>query len=313
MYRRNIEQLKQEQQKQEQQKQEQLKQEKRKQEKLKQEQLKKENQKHINSFTKNKVYHLHNSYNLGDNVFNCILFYLIKDYIETNNIKIFYYAKKEYYYQIKEFICSENISLSFLETKPNSSIETWINYKLFDNRHDNIKKPCCFNEFYKTFFTEVLKKLSIPIDIPRFYYEDPKLISRYNEIHDKYKNFDILILNSQPLSGQFTYNKQQWDKYIINLTTHFNILTTTKVNNDILCTMDDNLTVKDIASLSTKAKIIIAVNSGVIVGLFNIYTLKNVRHFYVFDRMNVYSYPNFENKQNITDISVDELQKYLSK
>ena len=274
-------------------------------------QQKQEQLTYIDSFTKNKVYHLHNSYHLGDNVFNCILFYLIKDYIEANNIKIFYYVKKEYYDQIKEFICSENISLSFFEVKPNNSIEIWINEQLFDNRHVNQKMPCCFNLFYKTFFTEVLNKLSIDISIPRFYYEDNDLLNRYNNIHDKYKNFDILILNSQPLSDQFEYNKREWDDYIIKLNTRFNILTTTKVNNDILCTMDDNLTVKDIAGLSTKAKVIIAVNSGVIVGLFNIYTLKNVKHVYVFDNRCFYSYPNFENKQNITDISVDELKKYI--
>ncbi len=315
MYKTNIQQQKIQQQKIQQkirqQKQEKRKREKQKLEKQKREKQKREKQTYIYSFTKNKVYHLHNSYHLGDNVFNFILFYLIKDYIETNNIKIFYYAKKEYYDQLKEFISSENISLSFLETKPNNSIEIWIDDILFDNRSIIQKKPGCFNEFYKTFFTEVLKKLSIPIAISRFYYEDTDLLNRYNNIHDKYKNFDILILNSQPLSGQFKYNKSQWDNYIINLNTQFNILTTTKVNDDILCTMDDNLTVKDIASLSTKAKVIIAVNSGVIPGLFNIYTLTNVKHVYIFDRIRFYSYPNFENKQNITDISVDELKKYI--
>jgi saccharopine dehydrogenase-like NADP-dependent oxidoreductase len=75
--------------------------------------------------------------------------------------------------------------------------------------------------------------------------------------------------------------------------------------------MDDKLTVKDIAALSTQAKVIIAVNSGVIPGLFNIYTLKNVRHFYTFDRLLFYSYPNFEDKKNITDISISELKKYI--
>ena len=311
MYRTNIEQQKIEQQKLEQQKREKQKREKQKIEKQKLQLQKQEKQTYIDSFTKNKVYHLHNSYHLGDNVFNFILFYLIKDYIEANNIKIFYYAKKEYYDQLKEFICSENISLSFLDIKPNNSIEIWINDKLFDNIHENQKKPCCFNVFYKTFFTEVLKKLSIDISIPRFYYEDNDLLNRYNNIDDKYKNFDILILNSQPLSKQFKYNKIQWDDYIIKMNKQFNILTTTKVNNDILCTMDDNLTVKDIASLSTKAKVIIAVNSGVIPGLFNIYTLTNVKHVYVFDLRSFYSYPNFENRENITDISVNELKKYI--
>lgn len=307
MYRINIEQ----QQKIQQRKREQQKREKQKREKQKIQLQKQEKQRYIDSFTKNKVYHLHNSYHLGDNVFNFILFYLIKDYIEANNIKIFYYAKKEYHVQLKEFICSENVCLSCLDLKPPNSIELWIDDKLFDNRHGNMKQPYCFNELYKNFFTEVLNKLKIPISLSRFYYEDNDLLNRYNNIDDKYKNFGILILNSQPLSGQFKYNKRQWDNYIIHLNTQFNILTTTKVNNDILCTMDDNLTIKDIASLSTKAKVIIAINSGVLPGLLNIYTLKNVRHVYVFEDRSFYSYPNFENKKNITDISVDELKKYI--
>ena len=294
-----------------QQQKQQQKREKQKIEKQKIEKQKIQQQQHIDAFTKNKVYHLHNSHHLGDNVFNCILFYLIKEYIEHNNITIFYYAKKEYHAQLKEFICSENVCLSCLDLKPPNSIELWIDDKLFDNRHGNMKQPYCYNEFYKKFFTEVLYKLKIPINIPRFYYEDPELLDRYNNIHNKYKNFDILILNSQPLSGQFKYNKSQWDNYIIHLNTQFNILTTTKVNNDILCTLDDNLTIKDIASLSTRAKVIIAINSGVVPGLLNIYTLKNVRHVYVFENRSFYSYPNFENKKNITDISVDELKKYI--
>ena len=44
----------------------------------------------INNFKNKKIYHLHNIYHLGDNVFNFILFYIIKDYIENNNITIFY-------------------------------------------------------------------------------------------------------------------------------------------------------------------------------------------------------------------------------
>ena len=32
----------------------------------------------INTFSRNKIYHNHNSYGLGDSVFNMILFYNIK-------------------------------------------------------------------------------------------------------------------------------------------------------------------------------------------------------------------------------------------
>jgi len=265
----------------------------------------------INNFNQNKIYYLHNSYHLGDNIFNFILFYMIKDFIEINNIKIFYYAKKEYLYQIKEFLYSPNIFLFPLNAKPNNSIELWTNNNLFKNNHCKQHKPINFNNFYKIFFNEVLTKFNFNLNINKFFYKDDDLIARYNNIPDKYKKFDILILNSQPNSDQYDYNKNEWNNYIIKLNNKYKILTTTKVK-DLICTIDNNLTVKDIASLSTKAKVIIAINSGVVPGLLNIFTLKNVKHFYIFDKNNYFSYPNFENKNLITDISYDELDKYIN-
>jgi len=265
---------------------------------------------YINVFKKNKIYHLHNIYGLGDSVFNFILFYQIKNYIEENNIKIFYYTKKEYLPQIKQFICSPNIFLSSLDFKPSCSLELWINNGFFEYRHIQQKMPVNFNKYLKTFFNIVLNKLHIPFTINRFVYDDNDLITRYNNIPDKYKKFDILILNSEPKSSQYIYNKNEWDNCILYLNRIFNILTTTKVR-DLLCTTDDNLTIKDIASLSTKAKVVIAINSGVFTSLLNIYTLTSVKHFYIFDHNCYYSYPNFENKNKISDISIDELNKYI--
>jgi len=120
-------------------------------------------------------------------------------------------------------------------------------------------------------------------------------VSRFSGV-DNIKIFILILTN--------------WDNYIKELNNIFKVLTTTKVDG-ALCTYDDNLSIKDIASLSTKAKIIIAVNSGVVPGLLNYYTLKNAIHVYIFDNRSFYSYPNFENKNNITDITIDELKSYL--
>jgi hypothetical protein len=91
---------------------------------------------------------------------------------------------------------------------------------------------------------------------------------------------------------------------------HFKIITTTKVEN-IKCTMDDKLTIKDIAAISTKTKVIIAVNSGVVPGCLNKYTLKNIKHAYIFDDRVYFSYPNFENRNNIEEITLSELKKII--
>ena len=265
----------------------------------------------ISNFNANAIYFLHNSFGLGDSLFNLIFFYLIKNYIEQNNIKIFYYAKKEYLNQLKEFIFYKNIFLSSLENKPSTSIELWIANPYFENDFTFYKQPVHYNHYYKTFFNKVLIKLNMNTSINKFFYSDNDLVSRYENIDNKYKNFELLILNSKPLSGQYNYNKTDWDNHIIYLNSIFKVLTTTKVN-DLLCTMDDNLTVKDIASLSTKFKVIIAIYSGVVPGLLNEITLKNVKKVYIFDNACYYSYPNFENKNLITDINVDELKSYIN-
>jgi len=262
------------------------------------------------TFNDYKIYHLHNSYHLGDNVFNFILFYILKPFIENNNIKIYYYAKKEYLPQLKDFLCSKNIYLYALENKPNSSIELWVNNELFNYRHVSQALPINFNLYYINFFNKVLQNLNFKVNITQLYYGDKNLIDRYNNLDVKFKHIDILVINSQPLSGQYNYNKEQWDNYIINLNNYFRILTTTKVN-DLICTADDNLFIKDIAAISTHVKVVIAINSGVLPALLNTLTLQNVKHFYTFDNRCYYSYPNFENKNLITDISIKELKSYI--
>jgi hypothetical protein len=267
----------------------------------------------INTFSRNKIYHIHNVHGLGDSVFNMILFYNIKQYIEGNNIRIFYYAKKDYLSQLREFNCSNNVFLNSIDKAPNFSLELWINNDFFEYTHSHaelLQKPLNYNIFYKNFFNIVLKKLNINLPIQRMLYYDDELINRYNNLPIKYKNADIMILNSTPLSGQYEYNKAIWDNYIIKLNKHFKIITTTKVHN-VLCTGDDKLKIKDIASLSTKAKVVIAINSGVFPGLLNYYTLTSVKHFYIFDNRCYYSYPNFENKNCITDIKIEELSRYI--
>ena len=66
-----------------------------------------------------------------------------------------------------------------------------------------------------------------------------------------------------------------WNNFCIILNKKYKIITTKKVDG-ILCTLDDNLSLKDIASLSTNIKNIIAINTGVVPGLLNEYTLNNI-------------------------------------
>ena len=212
------------------------------------------------NLTSRDVY-LHNIYGLGDSVFNMILFKLIKEYIIDNNIQIYYYTKKEHIYQLNQFNDNNNVKIFSLDIKPEKSLELWINNKYFNYTHidvcnNNSKKRINYNKYYLNFFNIVLRKLKFNTSISSILYSDNDLLTRVDTIPPEYKNFDILIINSQPFSGQYKYKKYIWDKYIKIINSKFKIVTTTKVNG-VLCTFDKRLSIKDIASLSTKAKVIL--------------------------------------------------------
>ena len=259
-----------------------------------------------------RIIHLHNDYHLGDNVFNFILFYNIKKYIEQHNIIIYYYANSNYLYQLKEFISSKNVYLLDISHKPNHSLQLWINNKYFNNYIIyNKKSNISYNKFYINFFNIVLSKLNIQMKLIKLTYIDSELLCRYDKLNDIYKNIDILIVNSNACSGQYDYNENNWIYYINLLDQRYKIVTTKKIEN-ILSTTDESLTIKDIAALSTNVKVIIAINTGVVPGLLNIYTLQKIKKFYTFDNNVYYNYPNFEHKKRLIDITFDELDMYIT-
>ena len=269
-----------------------------------------------------KKYYFHNFYHLGDNVFNMIFFKIIKAYIEENNIIIHYYCQPEYIKQASEFNDIPNVKIEHIQNKPSNSMELWIDKEIRGFSWTKIYNQNCqlgmnrsfYDRFFSSFFNNVMDVMKIKIKIKTFYYKDSNLKDRYISINkrfdNKYRKIDILILNSQPMSGQFNYNKSEWDEHIKLLNRNYKVMTTTKVDG-IACTMDDHLSVKDIASISTRVKIIIAVNSGVVPGLLNKYTLNNIKHAYIFDDRCKFSYKKFENKDSIKEITVSDIKKYI--
>ena len=137
----------------------------------------------------------------GDHIFNIYFLNKLTNYIEMNNIYINYYFDKYYHEQIKDFIISKNILLKDYEpiglnlsilnfTYKNNFIKYYINDKLInDNKID-------YCELYINIFNETSKILNIPCYFDKFEYENPNLLIEYSKLNDKYKNLDILVINS---------------------------------------------------------------------------------------------------------------------
>lgn len=264
---------------------------------------------------------LFNVYGLGDDIFLFILFYNIKDYIEENNIIINYYCNKKHHNQLSEFNCSKNVNiLEYTENirLDNLALNMWIgnshDFKIYiyDKRTpQNLDTDHYFDIFYVNFFNQFLEMKNIPKKIEKLEYDEPKLLEKYanlnKKFHNKYSDLDYLILNSTPQSGQYIKDVNDWNKLIYKLNEKYKIVTTEKVEN-VNCTCDDNLSVMDIAAISTHSKKIIAVNSGVIPGLFNKYTLNNVEVIYYFCNLNEYYNKKFVKPKNN---DINELYKLL--
>jgi hypothetical protein len=209
------------------------------------------------------------AHHLGDNIINFIFFYKIKDFIETNNIIIYYYCHSAYHKNLLDFKCSENIKIMEHENK---GYVLWQGGSTPNQRHIEDKLCGMFNIFLNNF--------QIPISVNSFEYRDEDLFKRYENLNDIYKNINILIINSNPLSGQYNYNKTTWDNFIIKLSKKYIVATSEKVNDDIISL--HNFSVKNIAAIALKVQIIIAINTGPSIPLYNTDILDNIDDIYLF-------------------------------
>ena len=220
-----------------------------------------------------RIIEAQNGHHLGDNIINFIFFYKIKDYIEANNIFIHYYCLNQYHKNLNDFNCSHNIKILDFENRGHVIWQAGVGNHL---RYIEDKLCEMFNIF--------LNANCIPISVTAFEYEDSDLFKRFEELDEKYKKVDILIINSKPLSSQYNYNKIEWDSFITRLSQNYTLATTEKVNDNIVSL--ENVSVKNIAAIALNVKKIIAINTGPSIPLYNKNILDNIEDLYLFGGWN---------------------------
>ena len=248
-----------------------------------------------------RIIEVDNHHHLGDNIINFIFFYKIKNYIEANNIIIHYYCYEQYHKNLNEFICSDNIKI--FPCVP-GVIHGYILWQAHNTPYEHfIEDKLCkmFNIFLDTH--------NIPISVDLFEYEDPDLFKRLEQLYDKYKKIDILIINSKPLSGQYSdYDncKNEWNQFILKLSEKYRVATTEKVNDNIICL--DTFSVKNIAAIALNVKKIIAINTGPSIPLYNKNILDNIENLYLFGASQHY---NFKTRKMTCLSNINELNFLL--
>lgn len=245
-----------------------------------------------------RLIEVQNGHHLGDNIINFIFFYKIKEYIESNNIIIHYYCCNQYHKNLVDFNCSNNIKILDYENKGHVLWQGAIPQQYY------IEDTLCgmFNIF--------LNAHNIPISVTEFEYEDLDLFVRFNNLEDKYKKIDILIINSNPLSGQYYYNKNEWDHSILRLSEKYIIATSQTVDETILSL--ETVSVKNIAAIALNVKKIIAINTGPSIPLYNKNILDNIEDLYLFGGYNSETFKTRFKTRKISHLStLDELHFLL--
>jgi hypothetical protein len=272
-----------------------------------------------------QIIEFNNNAHLGDHIFNTYYFNFLQDFIETNNISIHYYIEEEYHDQVKEFIKSKNVKIfNFELIGINLSILN-LNYK---NNYFNTfiedyfkKSKLVYNKFYLKFFNETTTRYlkfcysNKNLIMTDFLYDNQKLLIEYDNLDNKYKDIDVLIINSIPRTFQVIVDINKWNKFILNLVeNNLKIVTTMKVLNHkyiIPSTTDDNLSVFKIAAISTHAKYIIAINTGPASGLFNVYTFNYTQKIYLFDERVTFDFNKIIHVNDLNDIDINKIINFV--
>jgi len=256
------------------------------------------------------IYHFYNEWHYGDNILNLKFLNNIREYLDKEDITIYYYYNENYIKNIKEltkYIHTNRIKLDTISKKPINSINLWMGnfirlHNISYNTHtgDDNYFDVYFNYYYKNLLSILkLDKYSIETSL---YQEEKYLIDIYNSLDTKYKNIDILILNSTPQSKQYEYRKEDWDNMCINLSKKYNIVTTSFVNSNIKCTMNDNLSIQDIGAISTHSKYIVGIHSGPMCACYNSYTKDYVKQWFIFASNIIHNDIDVINKSTLNSV-----------
>lgn len=228
-----------------------------------------------------RVYHFYNRKHYGDNLLNLKFFYNLSPILKEKDIRIMYYYNAEYNKRIHElmrYVDGRTLSLRRLGQRPPEAVELFMGNKIGVLNH--VRN---FDKYYQEFYKRILAILELEPTTrsTSLYQPEHYLQPLYETLHPKYHNLDILILNSQPFSEQYNYNKEAMDAMCIFLHSKYKVATTTYVNDTIPCTFEDGLAIQDIGAISTHANYIVAVQSGPLVGCCNAQAKAHVKRWFI--------------------------------
>ncbi len=220
----------------------------------------------------------HNAYHLGDNLVH--LHFLRKVALANPDRQFVHYAQWNYAIQLNPVTLDvPNIRLApFDYHLPSDSINAWRGDNQFWYSHPD---RLDFVKFHvEAWFPYLADKMNVENPIKRaedMLFDYPAIAASSLLAHPP---FDVLLINSQPGSGQFA-SYSAWE--LGNLGGQiaekgFSVIATSPVvHRDIVCTADQNLSVTQIGHLSLHCHTIVMVSTGPSWATFNVWNQKSIK------------------------------------
>jgi len=250
---------------------------------------------------KMKVFHVHQPFHLGDNIYNI---HLYRKLIEANSEIIFiYYVQSVYIKPLNDFIkgYEDKIILKPYNERPLHSINSWINE---DNTYyDKIINNICLEVIYYEFYQKFCKRLGLdcPInDIVGTYLDYTELLEP-NALTTKN---DYLIANSDPFSGQWVIRDEF--KFITDklLEKNVKIISLQPTGISLIpCTRDYGLNLLQVGNIAINSRYIFGVHSAPFCTIINKYNYNKIEKCGVFHIHGIkYSGNNFYSFRNNQEV-----------
>lgn len=218
------------------------------------------------------TYSTYNEMHLGDNLWHLqFMRGLAKIYPEHRFIHAAGYG---YLPQLIECVCDlPNISLVDLEHRPPDAINSWTND---EGRFENDPDAFDIAGFLIRHFAHLAGKFGLdsPIRQPSDLRYDYPAILRYDT-----PPFDVLVVNSPPLSGQFqSFRPEDFDMLIgLLLERGYSVISTARSAHKVPYTQGLSLSVSAIGSLSRFCRYIIGIPNGPMWPTFNVWNAETVK------------------------------------
>jgi hypothetical protein len=212
--------------------------------------------------------HTYNEYHLGDQLIH--LHYLRQVCKENPHLEFTHHCNPQYAAQLQPLCEDVPITIADLSIPP-GAINSWIGYKNFFYNHGARRDWVVFHQSWFDYLSDRLE-VANPIACKEdFLFDYPALNAptRYE--------FDILIINSPPQSGQLpSYHPNLFTNMVRFHLNDGKKVITTHPTGMCPCTLDYRWTVTDIGVLSKNIKHIIAIDTGPLWPTFNIHNQDSV-------------------------------------